>query len=51
MRVRLVVVGVVVGLFSALPAAPAHACMGEVCDAINTVCHKVSKGGDWDCVG
>lgn len=27
-----------------LAAAPAHACMGEVCEAINVVCSKVTKG-------
>ena len=29
-----------VGMF----APPASACMGEVCEAINTVCIKVTKG-------
>lgn len=30
-------------------AAPAQACMGEVCDAINFVCAKAFKGAH--CVG
>ncbi|HEV2756867.1 MAG TPA: hypothetical protein VG318_13955 [Actinomycetota bacterium] len=49
MKVRILLVGALLGISSSLFAAPAHACMGEVCDAINFVCAKVSKGAS--CVG
>jgi hypothetical protein len=30
-------------------APPAQACMSEVCEAVNRVCEKVTKG--YDCLG
>lgn len=35
----------------ALPVAPANACMGPVCDAINYVCQNVPPKGGSQCVG
>ena len=35
----------------ALPAAPANACMGAVCDAINKVCENVPPKSGSQCVG
>ena len=50
MKLRILVVGVVMALPAAgVAATPAHACMGEVCDAINFVCAKAFKGAQ--CVG
>jgi hypothetical protein len=48
-KMRIVVVAVLMSLPLGLAAAPAHACMGEVCDAINVVCAKAFKGAQ--CVG
>ncbi len=49
MKVRILLVGALLGISSGLFAAPAHACMGEVCDAINFVCATAFKGAQ--CVG
>ncbi len=44
-KLRLLVVGAMLCVPTALFAAPAQACMGEVCDAINYVCAKtITKG-------
>jgi hypothetical protein len=45
MKMRLLLVGSVLAVTGGVFPAPAHACMGEVCDAINFVCAKVMKGG------
>ena len=46
---RTALAALALGATLALPAAPAHACMGEVCDAINFVCATAFKGAQ--CVG
>ena len=43
MKLKLLLVGSLVAVSTGLFAAPASACMGEVCDAINFVCGKVTK--------
>ena len=49
-KLRILVVAVLMSVpLAGLTAAPAHACMGEVCDAINFVCAKAFKGAQ--CVG
>ena len=49
-RARVLVVAVVMAVpILGMAATPAHACMGEVCDAINFVCAKAFKGAH--CVG
>ena len=48
-RAALAVLSVAVSGVVMLPAAPANACMGEVCDAINFVCETALKGRQ--CVG
>ena len=44
MKVRLLVVGALLGVSGSVFATPAHACIGPVCEAINVVCEKVTKG-------
>lgn len=49
-KVRIAIAAAVMSVSMAGFAAPAaHACMGEVCDAINFVCAKAFKGAQ--CVG
>lgn len=49
-KVRILVVAALMSLpVAGLTTTPAHACMGEVCDAINLVCAKAFKGAH--CVG
>jgi hypothetical protein len=45
-KVRILVAAAVLSVATAgLAAPPAHACMGELCDAINFVCEKtITKG-------
>lgn len=44
-KLRIVVAAVVMSVpLTATAATPAHACMGEICEAINLVCEKVTKG-------
>lgn len=47
-KVRILVAAAMMAV-PVLAAPPAHACMGEVCDAINFVCAKAFKGAQ--CVG
>ncbi len=47
-RAVLAVLAVALGGVVALPAAPASACTGPPCDAVNLVCRRV---GGADCVG
>jgi hypothetical protein len=44
LKLRILLVGSLFGVSSVAFAAPAHACMGPVCDAINVVCGVVMKG-------
>ena len=49
-KLRILVVAVVMSVpVAGVTATPAHACLGEVCDAINYVCGKAFKGAQ--CVG
>lgn len=44
-KLRILVVAVVMAVpVAGAAATPAHACMGEICEAINLVCEKVTKG-------
>ena len=44
-KVRIMVVAALTALpLAGLTATPAHACLSPVCDAINLVCEKVTKG-------
>lgn len=48
-RAALAVLSVAVSGAVLIPAAPANACMGEVCDVVNFVCMTAFKGRP--CVG
>lgn len=49
-KLRVFVVAVMMAVpLAGMTATPAHACLGEVCDAINFVCAKAFKGAQ--CVG
>ncbi|MDQ3957137.1 MAG: hypothetical protein M3273_02325 [Actinomycetota bacterium] len=49
-KLRVLLVGAMLGISMGAVAAPAHACMSEVCDAVNHVCSRtITKG--YDCVG
>jgi hypothetical protein len=43
-RVKLLVVATLLAIpTTAISAGPAHACYGEICDAVNLVCAAVKK--------
>lgn len=44
MKLRILLVGSLLGVSSVAFAAPAQACIGPICDAINVVCGVVTKG-------